>query len=119
LNKKRPGVITTASGLQYEIVTTGAGVTPTRNDTVVLNYSGKLINGIEFDNSYKRGIPLTIKASDLVAGMTEALMMMTIGSKWKLYIPYHLGYGVNDNNAIPAGSTLLFELELLEIKKPK
>lgn len=119
-NKSKPGVHTTASGLQYEIIKQGAGAKPGPKDTVVAHYAGTLINGQEFDNSYKRGEPLTIGVSSVIAGWTEALQLMPVGSKYKLYIPYQLGYGLNDQGpAIPAGSVLVFEVELLDIKKAK
>ena len=115
-NKTKPGVKTTASGLQYEVIKEGTGVKPTAADTVVAHYSGKLLNGTEFDNSYKRGQPLTIPVSGVIKGWTEALQMMSVGSKYKLYIPYQLGYGLNDMGPIPAGSVLIFEVELLDVK---
>jgi FKBP-type peptidyl-prolyl cis-trans isomerase FklB len=119
-NKSKPGVHTTASGLQYEIIKQGEGAKPGPKDTVVAHYAGTLINGQEFDNSYKRGEPLTIGVSSVIAGWTEALQLMPVGSKYKLYIPYQLGYGLNDQGpAIPAGSVLVFEVELLDIKKAK
>jgi FKBP-type peptidyl-prolyl cis-trans isomerase len=119
-NKKKPGVITTASGLQYEIIKQGSGEKPGAADTVVAHYAGTLINGQEFDNSYKRGQPLTIGVSSVIAGWTEALQLMPVGSKYKLYIPHQLGYGLNDQGpAIPAGSVLVFEVELLDIIRAK
>ena len=114
-NKTRPGVITTASGLQYEIISQGTGPMPTRDDQVTCNYRGYYIDGNEFDNSYKRGAPATFSVTRVIAGWTEALQMMPVGSKWKLYIPYQLGYGPADYQSIPGGSTLLFEIELLSI----
>jgi FKBP-type peptidyl-prolyl cis-trans isomerase len=119
-NKSRPGVHTTATGLQYEIIKQGEGEKPGGADTVVAHYAGTLINGQEFDNSYKRGEPLTIGVSSVIKGWTEALQLMPVGSKYKLYIPHQLGYGLNDQGpAIPAGSVLVFEVELLGIKKAK
>lgn len=116
-NKKRPGVITLPDGLQYEIITKGTGPIPTGTDTVVINYSGALINGQEFDNSYKRGQPLTYPVARFIRGWTEALEMMPVGSKWKLYVPSDLGYGDRGaGTAIPGGSTLIFEIELLKIE---
>jgi FKBP-type peptidyl-prolyl cis-trans isomerase len=116
-NKNKPGIKTTASGLQYEVVTQGTGIKPTANDTVVAHYAGKLIDGTEFDNSYKRGQPITIPASSVIKGWTEALQLMPIGSKYRLYIPYQLGYGLNEAGAIPPGSVLIFDVELLDVKK--
>lgn len=115
-NKNNPGVKITASGLQYEVVQQGTGPRPTEKDTVVVNYSGKLVNGYEFDNSYKRGQPISFACSGVIRGWTEALQLMPVGSKYKLYIPYQLGYGMNDNGPIPGGSMLIFEVDLLEIK---
>jgi FKBP-type peptidyl-prolyl cis-trans isomerase len=115
-NKKRPGVITLPDGLQYEILTKGTGPVPKASDTVQANYMGTLINGEEFDNSYKRGQPLTIPVSGVIRGWTEALEMMPVGSKWKLFIPSDLGYGDRGaGSAIPGGSALIFEIELLNI----
>jgi FKBP-type peptidyl-prolyl cis-trans isomerase FklB len=116
-NKLKAGVKTTASGLQYEVIKEGTGVKPSASDTVVAHYAGKLLNGTEFENSYKRGEPLTIAVSRVIRGWTEALQLMSVGSKYRLYIPYELGYGLNDMGAIPAGSLLIFEVELLDIKK--
>jgi FKBP-type peptidyl-prolyl cis-trans isomerase len=115
-NKKRPGVITLPDGLQYEIITKGTGPIPTAKDTVSANYIGTLINGTEFDNSYKRGEPLTIPVSGVIRGWTEALELMPVGSKWKLFIPSDLGYGDRGaGGAIPGGAALIFEIELLNI----
>jgi FKBP-type peptidyl-prolyl cis-trans isomerase FklB len=116
-NKTRPGVITLPDGLQYEIITKGTGPVPTENDTVVVNYVGTLINGQEVDNSYKRGQPITIAVTRVIRGWTEALEMMPVGSKWKLYIPSDLGYGDRGagGGAIPGGAALIFEIELLKI----
>jgi len=115
-NKKRPGVVTLPDGLQYEIITKGTGPIPKATDTVQANYIGTLINGEEFDNSYKRGTPLTIPVSGVIRGWTEALELMPVGSKWKLFIPSDLGYGDRGaDGAIPGGSALIFEIELLNI----
>ena len=119
-NKKRPEVKTTASGLQYEVITEGTGIKPTIQDTFVAHYRGTLINGTEFDASYNRGEPLVYPVSAVIRGWTEGLQLMPVGSKYKFYIPYDLAYGTNDQGpAIPGGSTLIFELELLDVKKPK
>jgi len=117
-NKKRPGVITTASGLQYEVITKGdpASAMPKLQDTFVAHYAGTLIDGTEFDNSYKRGEPITYPVTQVVKGWTEALQMMHIGDKWKLYIPSELGYGDRGSGAIPGGSVLVFEIELVGVK---
>ena len=119
-NKTRPGVIVTASGLQYEILKKGDGPTPKKTDTVVAHYAGSLIDGKEFDNSYKRGEPLTIPVAGVIPGWTEALQLMPVGSKWKLYIPSAIGYGdYGAGQDIPGGATLVFEVELLGIGSQK
>lgn len=118
-NKKNKNVKTTPSGLQYEVITQGTGIKPTVVDTFVVNYKGTLTNGTEFDNSYKRGAPLAMAMKDVVKGWTEGLQLMPVGSKYKFYIPYQLGYGLNENGAIPGGSVLIFEIELLDVKKRK
>lgn len=115
-NKEKAGVKTTASGLQYEVVTQGTGPTPTADDSVVCHYSGTLLDGTEFDNSYKRGEPITFAVGGVIRGWTEALQLMPVGSKYKLYVPQQLAYGTNDVGSIPAGSVLIFDVELLEIK---
>ncbi len=115
-NKKKPGVITLPSGLQYEIITKGTGPIPKATDTVKANYKGTLIDGKEFDNSYTRGEPITIPVSGVIRGWIEALQLMPVGSKWKLYIPSDLGYGERGaGGAIPGGAALIFEIELLDI----
>ena len=115
-NKKRPEVITLPSGLQYEIITKGTGAIPKATDTVKAHYIGTLIDGKEFDNSYKRGEPLTIPVSGVIRGWVEALQLMPVGSKWKLYIPADLGYGDRGaGGAIPGGAALVFTIELIDI----
>jgi FKBP-type peptidyl-prolyl cis-trans isomerase len=114
-NKTKAGVITTASGLQYEVITQGTGPKPTADDTVICNYKGTLIDGTEFDNSYKRGAPVKFTVGGVIRGWTEALQLMNVGSKYKLYVPYQLAYGTNEVGHIPPGSTLIFEVELLEV----
>ncbi|MEO6612002.1 MAG: FKBP-type peptidyl-prolyl cis-trans isomerase [Chitinophagaceae bacterium] len=116
-NKLKPGVKTTGSGLQYEVITEGTGIKPTEVDTFVVNYRGTLLNGTEFDASYKRNQPLTMPMNKVIRGWTEGLRLMAVGSKYKMYIPYELGYGSNDNGLIPGGSLLIFEIELLDVKK--
>jgi len=119
-NKKRSGVKTTASGLQYEIIRQGTGPVPTANDTVLCHYKGTLLDGSEFDNSYSRGEPIKFAVGGVIRGWTEALLLMPVGSKWKLYIPYQLAYGTSDNGPMPGGSMLSFEVELIDIVgKPK
>ncbi|MDQ2720846.1 MAG: FKBP-type peptidyl-prolyl cis-trans isomerase [Bacteroidota bacterium] len=117
-NEKRPGVITLPSGLQYEIITKGTGPVPKATDTVKANYIGMLIDGKEFDNSYKRGQPITIPVTGVIRGWIEALELMPVGSKWKLFIPSDMGYGDRGaGGVIPGGAALIFEMELLEIVK--
>jgi FKBP-type peptidyl-prolyl cis-trans isomerase FklB len=117
-NKKKPNVKVTPSGLQYEVLTQGTGIKPGPTDTVTVNYKGTLMNGNEFDNSYKRGQPASFPLSNVIRGWTEGLQLMPVGSKYKFYIPYQLGYGLNEMQSIPAGSVLIFEVELLNVKKP-
>lgn len=114
-NKKKPGVQTTPSGLQYEVLTQGNGIKPLATDTVKVNYKGTLLNGEEFDNSYKRGQPISFPLNGVIAGWTEGVQLMSTGSKYRFYIPYTLGYGTNEAGSIPPGSTLVFEVELLEV----
>lgn len=119
-NKVRTGVTTLPDGLQYEIIKAGdpAGVKPTTNDTVVVNYSGKLINGTEFDGSTKNGVsnPITYPVTGFIKGWVEILQMMTKGAHWKVFIPYELGYGTQGSGAIPPGAALVFDLTLEDIK---
>jgi FKBP-type peptidyl-prolyl cis-trans isomerase FkpA/FKBP-type peptidyl-prolyl cis-trans isomerase FklB len=111
------GVQKTESGLQYKVITQGEGEIPTATDQVVAHYKGTLIDGSVFDSSYDRGQPATFGVSNLIPGWVEALQLMPAGSKWELYIPSELGYGERGTPSIPPGSTLIFELELIEIKK--
>jgi FKBP-type peptidyl-prolyl cis-trans isomerase FklB len=116
-NKKRKGVVSLPSGLQYEIIRPGTGPMPKADDTVETNYEGKLINGTVFDSSYKRGKPATFLVNGVIKGWTEALLLMKTGAKWKLYIPADLAYGSRSAGpVIGPGSTLIFDIELLEIK---
>jgi len=117
-NKAKPGVVTLPSGLQYKIITEGNGPKPTANDVVICNYKGTLIDGTEFDSSYKRGKPASIPVGRVIKGWTEALQMMPVGSKWQLYIPPTLGYGEAGTNGGPIGpnATLIFEVELMSIQ---
>ena len=116
-NKAREGVVTLPSGLQYKILTAGTGPKPTTSDTVVCNYKGTLINGTEFDSSYKRGQPATFPVSGVIKGWTEALQLMQVGSKWQLFIPSNLAYGERGAGAdIGPSATLIFEVELLSIQ---
>jgi len=118
-NKKKDGVVVLPSGLQYVIVTKGDGAKPKESDTVVVHYQGTLISGDVFDSSIKRGTPATFQVNKIIPGWKEALLMMPTGSKWKVVIPPHLAYGANGvGNSIGPNSTLLFDIELMEIKKP-
>jgi FKBP-type peptidyl-prolyl cis-trans isomerase FklB len=110
-NKTKPGVITTASGLQYEVITEGTGLKPTAADSVTCHYRGTLLNGYEFDASYRTGQPITFALGGVIPGWTEGLQLMSVGSKYKFYIPYTLGYGAFDYGPIPGGSMLTFEVE--------
>ena len=117
-NSTNVGVKTTASGLQYKIIKEGNGEIPTDSSTVKVNYRGTLIDGTEFDSSYKRNEPASFPANRVIKGWTEALTMMPVGSKWEVYIPYDLAYGENQSGQlIKPFSTLVFEIELLEIEK--
>ncbi len=118
-NKKKDGVKTTASGLQYEVITAGKGKKPSKDSTVKVHYKGTLINGEEFDSSYKRDRPAEFPVQGVISGWTEALQLMKEGAKWKLTIPSDLAYGPRGRPGIPANSTLIFEVELLEIVKKK
>lgn len=116
-NKKNPGVITTESGLQYQVLTEGTGPMPKATDTVLCNYEGKLINGEKFDSSYDRGQAAEFPVNGVIPGWTEALQKMKVGSKWKLFVPAELGYGERGSPPkIPGGAALIFEVELKDIK---
>lgn len=115
-NKEKPGVKTTASGLQYKIIEAGTGPSPKPSDTVKVHYKGTLIDGTVFDSSYDRGEPITFPVTGVIAGWTEALQMMKVGGKWQLFIPSDLAYGDRGTGPIPPGSTLIFEVELLGIE---
>ncbi len=115
-NKKRPGITTTASGLQYEILKEGSGVKPTKTSTVKVNYEGRLIDDKVFDSSYARNEPLEFRLDRVIPGWTEGLQLMSAGSKYRLYIPSELGYGSQPAGLIPPYSTLIFDVELLEVK---
>jgi len=118
-NKAKEGVVTLPSGLQYKILTEGAGPKPTTTDTVTCNYRGTLVNGNEFDSSYKRGQAASFPVTGVIKGWTEALQLMPVGSKWQLYIPSEMAYGDPGRPGIPPGSTLIFEVELLSIQEKK
>ena len=113
-NAKKPGVVTTKSGLQYKVLVKGTGAVPTDTSTVEVNYEGKLIDGTVFDSSYRRNQPAQFKANQVIKGWVEALTHMPEGSTWELYIPAELAYGSNNQQQIPANSTLIFKVELLK-----
>ena len=116
-NRLRPGVTVTASGLQYEVIKHGTGlVKPKATSTVKVHYEGTLLDGSVFDSSIKRGTPAEFSVSAVIRGWTEALQLMTVGDKWRLFIPANLAYGTNGKGRIPPNSPLVFEVELLEIK---
>jgi FKBP-type peptidyl-prolyl cis-trans isomerase len=118
-NSKKEGVKTLPSGLQYQVLTQGTGPIPKTNDTVVTQYRGTLIDGTEFDSSYKRGEPYTTPVNFVVKGWSQALQLMAVGSKWKLFIPPQLAYGERGSGRlIGPNATLIFEMELLAIKPP-
>ena len=116
-NKTKEGVVTLPSGLQYKILKAGTGAKPTASDTVICNYKGTLIDGKEFDSSYKRGQPATFPVGQVIKGWTEALQIMPVGSKWELFIPSELAYGPRGPSPdIGPNATLIFEVELLSIQ---
>jgi len=115
-NKGKEGVITLPSGLQYKVLKEGTGPKPASTDTVVCNYRGTLINGTEFDSSYKRGEPTSFPVNQVIKGWTEALQLMPVGSKWQLFIPSDLAYADRGMGDIGPNATLIFEVELLSIK---
>jgi len=114
-NKTKEGVVTLPSGLQYKILKVGTGPKPTASDKVSCNYRGTLIDGTEFDSSYKGGKPIEFPVSGVIHGWTEALQLMPVGSKWQLFIPSDLAYGDPGRPGIPPGATLVFEVELMSI----
>ena len=118
-NKNNPGVVTLPDGLQYIVITNGDGAMPGSNDIVTVNYRGKLLNGTEFDSSYKRGHPSQFPIGNVVHGWTEALLQMPVGSKWKVFVPAELGYGQMSRPGIEPNSLLIFEIELLGAEHPK
>jgi FKBP-type peptidyl-prolyl cis-trans isomerase len=118
-NKGKEGIQATASGLQYKVITEGKGEVPTKESRVKVHYKGTLIDGTQFDSSYDRKEPTTFRADQVIKGWTEALTMMPVGSKWELYIPQELAYGSREAGKIKPFSTLIFEVELLEIEKEK
>ncbi|HWP81201.1 MAG TPA: FKBP-type peptidyl-prolyl cis-trans isomerase [Bacteroidota bacterium] len=116
-NKKKQGIVTLPSGLQYKIIVAGKGKKPTATQTVTVHYKGTFIDGIEFDNSYKKGSPATFEVNSVIPGWSEALQLMPVGSKWQIFIPAELGFGERGaGQVIPPNSTLIFEVELISIQ---
>ena len=118
-NKSKEGVKTTESGLQYKVLKEGSGAQPKSSDTVTVNYRGTLMDGTEFDSSYKRGQPATFPVGGVIKGWTEALQLMKVGSKFQLFIPANLAYGEQGRPGIPPNSLLIFEVELMDVKSPQ
>jgi FKBP-type peptidyl-prolyl cis-trans isomerase len=117
-NGKKKDVVTTATGLEYHVVSEGSGAPPKATDEVTVNYRGTLLDGTEFDSSYKRGQPASFPVNGVIPGWQEALVLMKPGSKWELFIPPNLAYDVNSPPSIPPGSMLKFEVELIKVKQP-
>jgi FKBP-type peptidyl-prolyl cis-trans isomerase FklB len=114
-NKTKEGVVELPSGIQYQILKEAAGEKPSLSSTIKAHYRGALLDGKEFDSSFKRNQPFTAKPTQLISGWQEILPMMPVGSTWRLWIPSHLAYGDNGSGNIPGGATLVFDIELLEI----
>ncbi len=117
-NGKKKDVVTTASGLQYHVISAGDGAPPKSTDEVTVNYRGTLLDGTEFDSSYKRGQPASFPVNGVIPGWQEALVLMKPGAKWELFIPPNLAYDVNSPPSIPPGSMLKFDVELIKVKQP-
>ncbi|MGH7979297.1 MAG: FKBP-type peptidyl-prolyl cis-trans isomerase, partial [Limisphaerales bacterium] len=116
-NKTQPGVVTLPDGLQYKVIKKGTGPTPTPNDMVTVNYQGTLVNGTEFDSSFKRGRPAEFPVTGVIRGWTEALEKMQVGSEWEIYVPSTLAYGPEGHPPIiQPDETLIFKVDLLDIK---
>jgi FKBP-type peptidyl-prolyl cis-trans isomerase FklB len=118
-NKKQPGVVELPSGVQYKIIRQGTGAKPLLEDTIVAHYKGTLLDGTVFDESYGRGQPIVYPLNQLVEGWKQVLVLMPVGSKWQLFIPSDYGYGERGSGLIPGGATLVFDMELLEVKPVK
>jgi FKBP-type peptidyl-prolyl cis-trans isomerase FklB len=117
-NKNNPGVVTLPDGLQYKVIASGDGATPAKTDTVTVNYRGTLLDGTEFDSSFKRGQPAKFPVTGVIPGWTEALLKMTAGSHWQLFIPAELAYGERGRPGIPPNSVLIFDIDLLSAESP-
>jgi FKBP-type peptidyl-prolyl cis-trans isomerase len=117
-NAKKPGVVTTASGLQYKVLTPGSGAPPNATDEVTVNYKGTLLNGTEFDSSYKRGEPAKFPLNHVIPGWSEGVGLMKPGAKYQFWIPPQLAYDLKSPPGIPPGSLLVFEVELISAKAP-
>lgn len=118
-NKQQQDIIVLPSGLQYKVLSSGKGISPTINDTVMVNYRGTLIDGTEFDNSYKRNESATLQLTQLIKGWQEALTLMKPGDKWRLFVPPELGYGTQTAGPIQPNSTLIFDIELIKVVATK
>lgn len=114
-NKLKEGIVELPSGIQYQVLKEGSGNKPSLNSTIKAHYRGALLNGNEFDSSFKRNQPFTARPTQLIKGWQEVLPLMPVGSTWRLWIPSHLAYGDNGSGNIPGGATLVFDIELLEI----
>ena len=114
-NKTKEGVITLPSGLQYKVIKAGTGLQPVPEDSVVCHYTGTFIDGKVFDSSVERGVPATFAVNGVIPGWQEIVPMMPVGSKWMVFVPSNLAYGARENQGMPANSTLIFDIELLEI----
>ena len=117
-NGKKKGVVTTASGLEYQVLKAGQGSSPKAGDMVTVNYRGRLLDGKEFDSSYKRGQPASFPVDRVIPGWQEALELMKPGAKWRIFVPPRLAYDLNSPPAIPPGSLLIFDVDLLSIQPP-
>jgi FKBP-type peptidyl-prolyl cis-trans isomerase FkpA/FKBP-type peptidyl-prolyl cis-trans isomerase FklB len=117
-NKKKPGVKVTPEGVQYEVLKEGEGLKATLEDTLIVHYVGKIYTGEQFDSSYDRGEPLELNLKSMIEGWKIGIPLMNKGSKYRFFIPHSLGYGERASGPIPAYSTLIFEVELLDIKSP-
>ena len=116
-NQKKEGVVTLESGLQYKVITQGNGPSPKLTNKIKAHYSGRLLDGTEFDSSYKRGEPAVFPVDGVIKGWTEALQKMKVGDKWQLFVPSNLAYGEKGaGNTIPPNATLIFDVELLGIE---